>query len=119
MSKKAQDADLMSREQTNLVEKRGCAQVTNTEAKAPASELELGPVKGNITGAVATKSEEFPLPRNALVSCLLPAQSHHLHTSIQASSIIGRSLLQYGRAVAGLECAEWQRSANAACSGSL
>ena len=77
-----------------MKKKRGCAQVSNTKAEAATSDLALGPVEGSVTGAVATKSEDFPLPQNALVSCLLPAQSHHLHRSIQASSIICRSLLQ-------------------------
>ena len=108
---------LLSREQTNLIERRGCAQVSNTEAEAAASKFQLGPVMGNVTGAVATKSEDFPLPQNALVSCLLPAQSHHLHASTQASSIVAGACCNM--AGARLECAEWQRCTTAACSGSL
>ena len=70
------------------------AQVSNTKAEAGTSDLALGPVEGSLTGAVAVKSVDYPLPQNALVSCLLPVQSQHPRTSIQASRVISRSLLQ-------------------------
>ena len=78
-----------------MKEKLGCAQVSNTTAEAATSNSGLGPVESNITGTGDTKSEYYPLPQNALVSCLLPANSNHADTSIQASSIICRSLLQW------------------------
>ena len=78
-----------------MKEKLACAQVSNNTAEAATSDSGLGPLESNITGAGATKSEYYPLPQNALVSCLLPAESHNAHTFIQAFSTICRGLLQW------------------------
>ena len=44
------------------------AQVVDTDVEVVSSSYSLGPVEGGTAGTVTVKTEQFPLPANALVS---------------------------------------------------